>query len=457
MLDFEQDFYKFVKAQLDKKRENRQLTFDDQYTEEEVIRRNRLQSENIQKVLQNERKKMRINKISKEQHFENKMKDFTSMDTFIDVKQFLKNLNDQQVKKNPKILFQALKKSQSDSDDEDIFDYAEIVQKSKKVIANSEHFRTKPRIEGYLQMESEISQRSKAIEEGRSTNEKFYTGIDKLITDINHKNVLSEMDRKYERERRRNRNSMSSEKVIQSAVPLDFGKDEIAIKAGKKFKEQSQKVLQLLERTTKMLYKNKIPQPPNQKLLKQQQQQLKELQQQHPSSFEIRSQKHLLVKSRSESNDLKFPLVNGKIINPLVRRVVPLSQLNHATLPEIKPGSFVSQREDKKFENFHYFKSPKNEQKHDDHQINTSRQTVSLNIKNQIGEFITQLDDAQEQFSKLYPSDSQIQKIQDNMSKNMRQIGNTPLESLKYLTKRKFNISKKYELRGKKNKVLQIL
>ncbi|CAD8058495.1 unnamed protein product [Paramecium primaurelia] len=457
MLDFEQDFYKFVKAQLDKKRGIKQLAFDDSENDEEVIRRNRLQSENIQKVLLNERKKMKISKISKEQHFENKMKDFTSMNTFIDVKQFLKNLNDSQVKKSHKNLFQSLKKSQQDSDDEDIFDYAEIVSKSKKFIANSEHFRTKPKIEGYLQIDNEISQRSKAIEEGRSTNEKFYTGIDKLITDINHKNVLSEMDRKYEKERKRNRNSMNSDKIIQSAVPLDFGKDEIAIKAGKKFKEQSQKVLQLLERTTKMLYKNKIPQPPNPKILKQQQQQLKELHQQYPSSFEIRSQKHLLVKSRSESNDLKFPLVNGKLINPLVRKVVPLNQLNHATLPDIKPGSFVSLRDEKKFENLHYFKSPQNQQRHTDHQNNTSRQTVSLNIKNQIGEFLTQLDDAQEQFSKIYPSDSEIQKIQDNMSKNMRQIGNTPLESLKYLTKRKFNISKKYELRGKRNKVLQIL
>lgn len=40
------------------------------------------------------------------------------------------------------------------------------------------------------------------------------------------------------------------------------------------------------------------------------------------------------------------------------------------------------------------------------------------------------------------------------MSKNMNKIGKTPLESLKFLTKRKFNISKKYELRGKKNRVL---
>lgn len=56
---------------------------------------NRQQSENIQKVLQNERKKIKISKISKEQHFENKMKEFAAMDTFIDVKQFLKNLNDQ--------------------------------------------------------------------------------------------------------------------------------------------------------------------------------------------------------------------------------------------------------------------------------------------------------------------------------------------------------------------------
>lgn len=30
---------------------------------------------------------------------------------------------------------------------------------------------------------------------------------------------------------------MNSDKIIQSAVPLDFGKDDVAIKAGKKFKE----------------------------------------------------------------------------------------------------------------------------------------------------------------------------------------------------------------------------
>ena len=86
-------------------------------------------------------------------------------------------------------------------------------------------------------MDNEISYRSKAVEEGRSTNEKFYTGIDKLITDINHKNVLSEMDRKYERERKRNRDSMKSDKLAYSPIPLNFEKDEIAIKAGKKFKE----------------------------------------------------------------------------------------------------------------------------------------------------------------------------------------------------------------------------
>lgn len=45
------------------------------------------------------------------------------------------------------------------------------------------------------------------------------------------------MDRKYEVERKRNRDSMNSEQIIQPIVPLDFGKDEIAIKAGKNFKE----------------------------------------------------------------------------------------------------------------------------------------------------------------------------------------------------------------------------
>ncbi|CAD8067686.1 unnamed protein product [Paramecium primaurelia] len=458
MLDFEQDFYKFVKAQLDKKRGIKKLASNDQHYHEEIIQRNRLQSENIQKVLQNERKKMKINKVTKEQHFENKMRDFSSMDTFIDVKFFLKNLNDQQMKKNRKKLPKLIKRSKSYSNNEDLFDYAEIVQKSKKFIANSRHFRSKPQIEVYLQQtDNEFTQRSKVIEDGRSTNEKFYTGIDQLITDINHNNALNEMDKKYEKERKKNRDSMNSEQLIQSLIPLDFGKDEIAIEAGKNFKQQSQKVLQLLERTTKMLYKNKIPQPPNQKILKQQQQQLKELKQQLPNSIEPKSQKQILVKSRSESNDLKFPQLNGKLINPLVRRVIPLQQTSHATLPEIQPGSFLSLRDDKKFENLHYFKSPQNQSKQDDHHNNSSHQSISLNLKNQFGEFLTQLDDAQDQFQKQYPTDSQLQKIQNNMSKKMMQIGKIPLESFKYLTTRKFNVSKKYELRGKKNKALRNL
>ncbi|CAD8145620.1 unnamed protein product [Paramecium octaurelia] len=457
MLDFEQDFYKFVKGQLDKKRGNKQLVENEQLYNEDTVQRNRLLSENIQKVLQNERKKMKISKITKEQHFENKMKDFTQMDTFIDVKFFLKNLNDQQMKKNRKKIPKSIKRSKSHTDKEDLFDYAEIVQKSKKFIENSRHFRSKPKIELYLQADNENSQRTKVIEDGRSTSEKFYTGIDQLIIDINHKTVLSEMDRKYERERKKHRDTMSSEQIIKSFIPLDFGKDEIAIEAGKNFKEQSQKVLQLLERTTKMLYKNKLPQPPNQKLLKQQQEQLKELKQYQPNTIDARSQKQILVKSRSESNDMRFPQVNGKLINPLVRRIVPLQQASHASLPEIQPSSFLSQREDKKFENLHYFKSPQNQSKQDDHHNNSSHQSVSPDIKSQIGEFIQQLDDAKQQFQKLYPSDSQIQKIQNNMSKRMMQIGKIPLESFNYLTKKKVQIPKKFELRGKKNKVLQIL
>ncbi|CAD8076175.1 unnamed protein product [Paramecium sonneborni] len=451
MLDFEQDFYKFVKAQLDKKKGNNKIGTDESGNEEETLKKNRLVSENINKVLQNERKKMKISKISKEQHFENKMKDFANMDTFIDVKQFLKNLNDQQKKKTNKKVFKSFKRSQSDSDNDDLFDYAEIVQKSKKYIAKSQKYRTKPNIQGYLQVEEKLHKKTEEIEEGRSTNEKFYTGIDKLITDINQKNAQSEIDKQYEKEKKRHRDSMSSEQQLPQILQLDFGKDELTIKAEKKFKEQSQKVLQLLEKTTKMLYRNRIPQPPNPKILKQQQQQLKELQQ-HPSSVEIRSSKQILIKSRSISKDIKLPTINSHIQPKNGKRIGTLQQLSHATLPEIKPGSFVSLREDRNLEDAHYFKSQNNIINQQNQVNNFSHHSLSLEVKNQIDDFITQVESAQEQFSKMYPSDTQLQKIQNRMSKKMNTIGKAPLESLKYLTRRKFNISRKFETKIKKNK-----
>ncbi|CAD8064526.1 unnamed protein product [Paramecium sonneborni] len=452
MLDFEQDFYKFVKAQLDKKKGTKQIGTDDSGNEEETIKKNRLVSENINKVLQNERKKMKISKISKEQHFENKMKDFANMDTFIDVKQFLKNLNDQQKKKTNKKVFKSFKRSPSDSDNDDLFDYAEIVQKSKKYIAKTQKYRTKPNIEGYLKFEEKLHQKTEEIEEVRSTNEKFYTGIDKLITDINQKNAQSEIDKQYEKEKKRHRDSVGSEQQLPQIVQLDFGKDELTIKAERKFKEQSQKVLQLLEKTTKMLYRNRIPQPPNPKVLKQQQQQLRELQQ-HPSSVEIRSSKQILIKSRSISKDVKLPTINTHNQHQNGKRIGALHQLSHATLPEIKPGSFVSLREDRNLEDIHYFKSYQNNIMRLQNQANNfSHHSLSLEVKNQIGDFITQVESAKEQFSKMYPSDSQIQKIQNNMTKKMNTIGKAPLESLKFLTRRKFNFSRKFETKNKKNK-----
>lgn len=36
------------------------------------------------------------------------------------------------------------------------------------------------------------------------------------------------------------------------------------------------------------------------------------------------------------------------------------------------------------------------------------------------------------------------------MSRKMNKIGKTPLESLKFLTRRKFNYSRKFELKSKK-------
>ncbi|CAK68846.1 unnamed protein product (macronuclear) [Paramecium tetraurelia] len=456
MLDFEEDFYKFVKAQLEKKKGIKQIGTEESYDDEDTLKKNRLVSQNINKVLQNERKKMKINKISKEQHFENKMKDFANMDTFIDVKQFLKSLNDQQRKKTQKKVFKSFKRSPSDSDNDDLFDYAEIVSKSKKYIAKTQKYRTKPNISGYLQFDENAHQKTEEIEEGKSTNQKFYTGIDKLITDINQKNAQSEIDKQYEKEKKRHRDSISSEQQIPQALHLDFGKDELTIKQGRKFKEQSQKVLQLLEKTTKMLYKNRIPQPPNPKVLKQQQQQLKELQQ-HPSSVENRSSKQILIKSRSISKDIKLPTINGPTQGGQVgKRIGPLHHFSQGTLPEIKPGSFVSLRDDRRLEDLHYFKSQNVISKQNHPTNNFSHHSLSLDVKNQIGDFITQLENAQEQFSKMYPSDSQLQKIQNNMTKKMNTIGKAPLESLKYLTRRKFNVSKKFETKSKKNKALQM-
>lgn len=40
------------------------------------------------------------------------------------------------------------------------------------------------------------------------------------------------------------------------------------------------------------------------------------------------------------------------------------------------------------------------------------------------------------------------------MSKKMGKIGKTPLESLKYFTRRKFNMNQKFESKHKKNKLL---
>lgn len=83
---------------------------------------------------------------------------------------------------------------------------------------------------------------------------------------------------------------------------------------------------------------------------------LKELKS-HPISVEIRSSKQILTKSRSISKDIKLPTINGQIKGKIVKRITPLHRLSQASLPEIKPASFVSLREDKILEDFHYFKS----------------------------------------------------------------------------------------------------
>lgn len=72
------------------------------------------------------------------------------MGTFIDVKQFIKQLNSPRLSRvENKKYNTTLKHLESDSND-DIFDYEEIVTKSKKHLAKNMKYRTKPAIEGYL-------------------------------------------------------------------------------------------------------------------------------------------------------------------------------------------------------------------------------------------------------------------------------------------------------------------
>lgn len=71
---------------------------------------------------------MRINKITREQLFDRRFKDFANMDTFLDIKQFLKHLSNQKIAKaEKKKKLKTLKKIDSDSDNEDLFDYAQII------------------------------------------------------------------------------------------------------------------------------------------------------------------------------------------------------------------------------------------------------------------------------------------------------------------------------------------
>lgn len=50
-------------------------------------------NQNIQKVLKETKKRLKISKVTKEQHFNQRMKEFQNMDTFIDMKGFLSKLN----------------------------------------------------------------------------------------------------------------------------------------------------------------------------------------------------------------------------------------------------------------------------------------------------------------------------------------------------------------------------
>ncbi|CAD8057485.1 unnamed protein product [Paramecium sonneborni] len=426
MNNFEQDFYQFVKEQLAKKRKLKDSSPNTPQDETDEMEKNRLFNQNVSKVLQQERKKMRISKVTREQLFDRRFKDFTNMDTFLDIKLFLKHLSNQKITKSEKKKkIKTLKKIDSDSDDDDLFDYAQIVQKSKQIVEKSTIIRHSPDIQGYLISEDQINTPKNEIEELKTEDDKFYNVIDQLFVDLKTKQEQLALQNKYEQERKNCKKSMQMIKLPQKQIEENIQEkekmDELIAQQAKQFKEQTEKVLTLLEKTTKQLYNNKQKKGPQRYIKKTKK--LTEPIQQLSEISEQRTTFHQFYPETSRSSN-KLPQLSPNTSKIYSHRTF-LSQ------PVISDSRKISQI--------------------------IEREEPQDKIKNQFKQFIQKIDRAKASFDKSYQNDKELLQIQQRIIKNMNKIGEIPLESLKILNKKDQEKSNVKLSKFKKLRPMQIL
>ncbi|KAM3137208.1 hypothetical protein pb186bvf_010754 [Paramecium bursaria] len=428
MENIEQRFYDFVRQQLEKKKD-KQVTRND---DEDIMSKNfyRLENkqvnDNIKKVLEQTKKRMKISRITKEMIFQSKLKEFSQLDTFIDVKKFLKELNS-----SPTIKQKISRQNISDSEsDQDQFDYAGIVQKSKKFVAKSLDKRSRPQIKGYLIQENDLPRSTKDIEEQRSENEKFYIGIDDLITDINEKDKNKDFENKFENDRKKQRQSLMGQQIARTLPVIEIpNNDEEVQDKEKQFKQKSKKVLQLLEKTTKILYSNKAAgrKPPPMK-----------------KSQHFQSQP-IVTLEQDRSLFLQFNDIPQKASFSYLPQISP----NVSTLTKISSLQYVHQPSPMK--SVMYMKTVNHNQTEQQNLEQVSKQ------RTQMEDFLQNLDVEKKKMDKMMPTEKQIVRLQNRMKRNMKKIGHTPLESLQALTKREFKPYLQMKLNSKKQRPLQII
>ncbi|CAD8138198.1 unnamed protein product [Paramecium octaurelia] len=426
MNNFEQDFYQFVKDQLAKKKRQKDSSPNTPQDETDEMEKNRLFNQNVSKVLQQERKKMRINKVTREQLFDRRFKDFANMDTFLDIKQFLKHLSNQKIAKaEKKKKLKTLKKIDSDSENDDLFDYAEIIQKSKQIVEKSTVIRHSPDIKGYLIQEDQQNSPKNDIEELKTEDDKFYNGIDQLFVDIKTRSEQLALQKKYEQERRNCKRSFQMIKLPQRQIEENLQEkermDELISKQAKQFKEQTEKVLTLLEKTTKQLYNNKQKKGPQRYIKKKKK--LTEPIQQLSEISEQRTTFHQFYPETSRSIN-KLPQLSPNASKIYSHRTF----LSQPVFPDSRKISQITEREE-----------------------------PQAKIKNQFKQFIQKIDRAKASFDKSYQNDKELLQIQQRIIKNMNKIGEIPLESLKILNKKEFEISNLKLSKFKKLRPMQIL
>ncbi|CAD8055489.1 unnamed protein product [Paramecium sonneborni] len=426
MNNFEQDFYQFVKEQLAKKRKLKDSSPNTPQDETDEMEKNRLFNQNVSKVLQQERKKMRISKVSREQLFERRFKDFANMDTFVDIKLFLKHLSNQKIAKSEKKKkLKTLKKIDSDSDNDDLFDYADIIQRSKQIVEKSTIIRHSPDIKGYLISEDQPNSPKNDIEELKTEDDKFYNGIDQLFIDIKTKSEQLALQRKYEQERKNCKQSIQMIKLPQKQIEENLQEkekmDELIARQAKQFKEQTEKVLTLLEKTTKQLYNNKQKKGPSRQIKKKKK--LTEPIQQLSEISEQRTTFHQFYPETSRSSN-KLPQLSPNTSRIYSHRTF----LSQAVIPDSRKISQIIEREE-----------PQDK------------------IKNQFKQFIQKIDRAKASFDKSYQNNKELLQIQQRIIKNMNKIGEIPLESLKILNKKEFENGNVKLNKFKKLRPMQIL